>query len=148
MCPVITRDKVGDAVIGMTLDAVKAVLGEPQNLHERGGMVFASFPGLVVTTSKERVNMLIVESSEVGNTELGVSVGMSWIELDRRVGPLEYVSDSALWASSKTPGISYEIARPTRDDEESEELFDSPIVTELYEVTDPKNAIVRRIYVM
>ena len=140
----ITPGHIGDATIGMTSGAVKAALGGPRS-HESDEMVFADYPGLVVSTYEGLVNMLIVESAEAGSTELGVAVGMSWIELDRRLGPFEYDSDNALWVSSKTPGIWYEIARPPREDEEP---IDPPLVTEVYQVLDPKNAIVRRIYVM
>jgi hypothetical protein len=140
----ILRGRVGDATIGMTLEDVTAALGEPLSVRE-GEDAVVDYPGLQVTLYEGHVHMLIVESPTVGQTELGVSVGMSWKDLKRRVGPLEYDEENGLWISKRTPGIWYEVARPPRD---YEEPIDPPFVTEVYEISDPKNAVVRRIYVM
>jgi hypothetical protein len=141
----IAQGHVGRATLGMTFEDVRAALGEPESTREGGSMLFIHYPDLVITTHEGRVNMLVVESSRVGSTEAGVSVGVSWNELERRVCQLEYDGDQDLWTSTETPGIWYEIASPPRD---GEEPIDPPLVAEAYEVLNPEQAVVRRIYVM
>ena len=108
-------------------------------------MVFLNYPGLVITLYDGSVNMLVVESSAVGSTAAGVSVGISWRNLQRIAGSVIYDGDQGLWRSAEEPGIWYELARPLQ---EGEEPIDPPLVAEQYEVLDPAHSVVRRIYVM
>ncbi len=141
----IAPGRVLDVQLGMPPEAVQRILGEPQTRRGSGGMLFLQYPGIEVAFHNGLANMLIVEAAEIGRTEAGAYAGMPLRELSRVVGELTYDEDQHLWTTARTDGIWYEIARPPR---EGEEPLDPPLCAEVWLISDPESAVLRRIYVM
>lgn len=142
----ITPGRVRELKLGMTPEAVRAICGDPLDQWDEG-ILCMKYPGITVTAVDGSVNMLIVESAEIGATDSGVSVGMSFRNLEGLVGSVIFDDDDGamLWTTSDRPGIWYEIARPPT---EGEEPLNPPLVSEWFNVQDPEKAVVRSIFVM
>lgn len=136
---------VGPVEIGMTPDSVRGHLGAPDATRSRSvEMEFWHYPSLIVTFLDENVNMVICEEGFPARTDQGAYVGMAWRML-ALLGELEFDEELGLWFEPGKLGLYYEVMRPARPEEQP---WEPTGVVELYEVTDPVNAIVARIYVI
>lgn len=137
---------VGPVEIGMTPDSVRALIGPPDATRSRSvEMEFWHYPSLIVTFLDESVNMIICEKGFPLRTDQGVNIGMAWRKLVGLLGELEFDEEFGLWFEPGKPGLYYEVMRPARPEEQP---WERTGVVELYEVTDPVNAVVARIYVI
>ena len=136
---------IGWFKLDATESQIRRFAGEPDHERKREGIRFLFYDQLTVGLFKGQDTMLIAESPLAGETPKGIKVGTSWDALTRQLGPMEYDEENGLWYSHHERGLWFEVVRPSRPDESP---IDPPFVPEQYEVNDPDQATVRRIYVM
>jgi hypothetical protein len=120
-------------------------MGEPPRTSQRNGITFFYYDDITVGFEDGSVSMVIAESTSSAQTEIGITVGMKWLDLQRILGDLVYVENAGLWSSPNLPGIYYEICKTESNGESASRDL---LVDELYEITNPNRAFIRRIYIL
>lgn len=138
--------RMAGVVIGDSEPTVHQKLGVPKSVRQRApGYAIQEWQNLSIAFDLGSAVMLIAEDPTVGQTKAGIAVGATWRDLEQACGPVTFDAEQSLWTSPLEPGIWYEVVRPALP---TEQPLDPPFVDEVYEVTDPGHAHVRRIYVL
>lgn len=138
---------IGAVELGMSAAEVERVAGSPLRRTERGGFESLYFASMTVGILCERVTMVVAEPASSARLEGvdNVRLGMAYTELREALrAALRYDEEEGLWRSEAHQGVLFEIARPA---EPGEEPLDPPLVPELYDITRPAAAVLRRMFV-
>ena len=138
---------VGAIELGMSAPDVERVAGPPLRRSERGGFESRYFAAMTVGLLWDRVTMVVAEPSSSARLESDhdVRLGMAYAELrDALSTELCYDEEEGLWRSDAHEGVLFEIARSA---DPGEEPIDPPLVPELYDITRPDTAVLRRMFV-
>lgn len=138
---------VGAVELGMSSDAVRQAVGPSLRRSVRGEFELLYFEAITVGLMRGRVTMTVAEQASLARLEdhSTVRVGVPFTELQHALDePLHYVEEEGLWSSAAHGGVLFEIARPA---DPGEEPVDPPLVPELYNITRPSVAVLRRMFV-
>jgi len=138
---------IGSVELGMSAADVERAAGAPLRRRERGGFETLYFASMTVGIHGEGVRMVVAEPASSARLESpdAVRLGMAVSALADALGAdLLYEEEEGLWRSDAHEGVLFEIARPA---DPGEEPIDPPLVPELYEITRPETAVLRRMFV-
>ncbi len=138
---------VGVVELGMSAADVERLAGSPLRRSERGGFESLYFAAMTVGLVCGRVTMVVAEPASFARlkSDHDLHIGMAYAELrDALTTELRYDEEEGLWRSDAHEGVLFEIARPA---DPGEEPIDPPLVPELYDITRPDAALLRRMFV-
>lgn len=138
---------IGAVELGMSAAEVERVAGSPLRRTERGGFESLYFASVTVGILCEQVTMVVAEPASSARLQgvPSVQVGMAYAELREALRTdLSYDEEEGLWRSDAHEGVLFEIARPA---DPGEEPIDPPLIPELYDISRPEAAVLRRMFV-
>ncbi|MFQ5873860.1 MAG: hypothetical protein ACE5JL_08670 [Dehalococcoidia bacterium] len=142
---IIPMEGAAGVSIGGSKQTVLAKLGKP--LRSRSGaegMEFLEYAGVAVTLQNGKVLIIRAEQGYRGSTPEGLKVAATWKELRQIYPTVTFHEDELIWYVPGINGLSFDIVRPPRPDEQP---MTPPWVDEVYEILDPEHAFVLSIAV-
>ncbi len=140
----IVPGSVGPVVLGDLSTDVRFALGEPVSVTKAGTFENYLYGDISVTFQSGRVSMVVSELESEAATSSGIVTGCGLSELIAAVGEIAYEEEEGLWQAEGDVTIFYELVRWQRS---GEEAINPPYVPELFEISEPDDAIVLRIFV-